>query len=408
MFLARLFPLSEKSALNLMSHFNLENVTTYRTDPNCSEEKEAMEVEVGGDGEGKGEGGGGGGEGEGASTSQQLPIDFNLYHKLWSLQEFFHQPTLCFSSEQWKTFAANTEEVLRAFSSYKLEEVAMRSNAKDRKGQASSELSTANASSADLTESHYFAKFLTSEKLINLQLQDSHFRRHIMIQMLVLFQYLTADVKFKMATQALSDSQELWVKEMTNKLYQLLQETPPNGVRFAAYVKEVLQAEEVWITWKNDGCQSFERQPLADGGEDGNRSKKYSRKRHIGNSCNHGSKKLDMGSKELSRLWNLCPDNLQACRSKTRMFVPVPEQFLDEAIQQADPEARIEAEYKVINNPNFSWQSLRLLSRSSAHFFQNTTAQIRPLPEYLDHVITQTGKDFAQLTTNSNGSSSAQ
>ena len=29
LFLARLFPLSEKSALNLMSHFNLENITTF-------------------------------------------------------------------------------------------------------------------------------------------------------------------------------------------------------------------------------------------------------------------------------------------------------------------------------------------------------------------------------------------
>jgi THO complex subunit 1 len=43
----------------------------------------------------------------------------------------------------------------------------------------------------------YFSKYLTSEKLLDLQLNDSNFRRQILIQFLILFQYLSADVKFK-------------------------------------------------------------------------------------------------------------------------------------------------------------------------------------------------------------------
>ena len=101
-----------------------------------------------------------------------------------------------------------------------------------------------------------------------------------------------------------------------------------------------------------------------------------------------------MGSAELSRLWNLCPDNLEACKLKSRVFVPDMTRFLEEPLEQADPDAMIEPEYKVVNNPNFTWQALRLLSQSSAHFFQNTTAQIRQLPEYLEHVIVQTGKEL--------------
>ena len=46
-------------------------------------------------------------------------------------------------------------------------------------------------------EEAYFAKFLTSERLLTLQISDSNFRRHILVQILTLFQYLTADVKFK-------------------------------------------------------------------------------------------------------------------------------------------------------------------------------------------------------------------
>jgi len=104
LFLARLFPLSEKSALNLMSHFNLENVTTYNREAGMGEEKEvkekdeeAMEIDD-----------------LDASLDSNAPIDYNLYHKLWSLQDFFRQPTQCFLPDQWKLFTTNVQEVLQA------------------------------------------------------------------------------------------------------------------------------------------------------------------------------------------------------------------------------------------------------------------------------------------------------
>lgn len=44
---------------------------------------------------------------------------------------------------------------------------------------------------------HFFAKFLTNPKLLALQLSDSNFRRAILVQFLILFQYLQVSVKFK-------------------------------------------------------------------------------------------------------------------------------------------------------------------------------------------------------------------
>lgn len=44
---------------------------------------------------------------------------------------------------------------------------------------------------------HYFAKFLTNQKLLELQLSDVNFRRYVLVQFLELFQYLNATVKFK-------------------------------------------------------------------------------------------------------------------------------------------------------------------------------------------------------------------
>ena len=383
LFLARLFPLSEKSALNLMSHFNQDNVTTYNKEAGKDiavetaeavtrqeeVEGEMMEVDKNRDD---------------LSDDASLPVDFNLYHKLWALQDLFCQPVQCYSTDQWKILTVNVEEVLRAFSSFKLEDVQQVSRKK-----ASGHLQQQKSTLVEYSEPHYFAKFLTSEKLMNLQLRDSHFRRHILLQMLVLFHYLVGDVKFKTSAQHLQESQATWIREMTDHVYSLLQETPPQGAEFAAYVKHIFKEEENWVAWKNDGCPSYEKPPLALSTE------VYTPMEHLGDiHAKSPKQRYNLGNTELTRLWNLCPDNLEGCRKKSRKFVPNMQKFLGETIEQADPAARIEPEYKVINNPNFSWQALRLLSQSSTHFFQNTTAQIKSLPEYLEHVAVQTGKDF--------------
>lgn len=43
----------------------------------------------------------------------------------------------------------------------------------------------------------YFAKYLTSQKLLDLQLHDVNFRRSVLLQFLIVFQYFTSAVKFK-------------------------------------------------------------------------------------------------------------------------------------------------------------------------------------------------------------------
>jgi len=46
-------------------------------------------------------------------------------------------------------------------------------------------------------QQHYFAKFLTNQKLLELQLSDANFRRYVLLQFLIVFQYLNSPVKFK-------------------------------------------------------------------------------------------------------------------------------------------------------------------------------------------------------------------
>ncbi|XP_042299168.1 THO complex subunit 1 isoform X1 [Sceloporus undulatus] len=395
LFLARLFPLSEKSAnwppsqrannfiaatallvtgLNLQSQFNLENITVFNTSEQEStlgqkhveEREEGMEVEEGEMGDDE------------ASTSCSIPIDYNLYRKFWSLQDYFRNPVQCYEKISWKTFLKYSEEVLAVFKSYKLDDT----QASRKKLE---ELKTGG-------EHVYFAKFLTSEKLMDLQLSDSNFRRHILLQYLILFQYLKGQVKFKSSNYILTDEQSLWIEDTTKLVYQLLSENPPDGERFSKMVEHILNTEENWNSWKNEGCPSFVKERPSDSKP----IKPFVRKRpapedFLGKGPN---KKILMGNEELTRLWNLCPDNLEACKSESREYMPTLEEFFEGAIEQADPENMVDKEFKVVNNSNYGWRALRLLARRSPHFFQPTNQQFKSLPEYLENMVIKLAKEL--------------
>lgn len=83
LFLAKFFPFSERSGLNIVSEFNLENLTEY-----------------GNDGKDNGEGF------VDVSEITPLQIDYNLYCKFWALQDFFRNPNQCYNIVQWKTFSS--------------------------------------------------------------------------------------------------------------------------------------------------------------------------------------------------------------------------------------------------------------------------------------------------------------
>uniref|UniRef100_A0A9L0STE4 THO complex subunit 1 n=1 Tax=Equus caballus TaxID=9796 RepID=A0A9L0STE4_HORSE len=300
LFLARLFPLSEKSGLNLQSQFNLENVTVFNTNEQEStlgqkhteDREEGMDVEEGEMGDDE------------APTTCSIPIDYNLYRKFWSLQDYFRNPVQCYEKISWKTFLKYSEEVLAVFKSYKLDDT----QASRKKME---ELKTGG-------EHVYFAKFLTSEK-------------------------------------------------------------------------HILNTEENWNSWKNEGCPSFVKERTSDTKPTRVVRKRTAPEDFLGKGPN---KKILMGNEELTRLWNLCPDNMEACKSETREYMPTLEEFFEEAIEQADPENMVENEYKAVNNSNYGWRALRLLARRSPHFFQPTNQQFKSLPEYLENMVIKLAKEL--------------
>ncbi|XP_026170044.1 THO complex subunit 1 [Mastacembelus armatus] len=374
LFLARLFPLSEKSGLNLQSQFNLDNITVFNkneqestlSQKHTEEKEDSMEVEEGEMGE------------DDAPAPCSIPIDYNLYRKFWTLQDYFRNPVQCYDKFSWMTFLKYSDETLAVFKSYKLDDM----QASKRKLE---ELRAAGG------EHVYFAKFLTSEKLMDLQLSDSNFRRHILLQYLILFQYLKGQVKFKSSSCVLNDDQATWIEDTTKLVYQLLREIPPDGDKFATMVEHILNTEENWNSWKNEGCPSFVKERTID-----DKPKRPTRKRQAPEDFlgKGPDRKIFMGNDELTRLWNLNSDNMEACKSDSREFMPSLDEFFAEAIEQADPANMVEEEYKVVRNPNYGWRALRLLSRRSPHFFQPTNQKFKSLADYLDSMVSKLAKEL--------------
>lgn len=86
LFLAKFFPFSERSGLNIVSEFNLENITEYGQDP------DDMDIQT-----------------EIPSSSEEqrnIIIDFTFYSKFWQLQDFFRNPNQCYNKIQWKQFCS--------------------------------------------------------------------------------------------------------------------------------------------------------------------------------------------------------------------------------------------------------------------------------------------------------------
>lgn len=358
LFLAKFFPFSERSGLNIVSEFNLENVTEYGTDP--SDDDGISDISKPG--------------------QEKHIIDFTFYCKFWQLQDFFRNPNQCYNKVQWKLFSSHATNVLNTFHGIKLDYV------------------TSTEKSSNLG---YFAKYLTSQKLLDLQLHDVNFRRSVLLQFLIVFQYFTSTVKFKSDAHELKNDQKEWISTNTEKVYNLLRETPPDGEEFAQIVKNILHREELWNAWKNDSCPEIKKtlpQPV-----EVSESKRDADKPFLGDIIKDANNqgKYYIGSGELTKLWNQCPNNLEAC--KGRNFLPTLEEFFAEPIQQLETYHKIDD--SILKDGSLGWRALRLLARRSPQFFTYGTTVTNSLSSYLEVMIKRIahekpGKEVTQETQN--------
>eukprot|EP00958_Prasinococcus_capsulatus_P006133 scaffold585_cov311-Prasinococcus_capsulatus_cf.AAC.3 len=111
--------------------------------------------------------------------------DAKFHRSFWSLQQYFSSPPLVTSSDdKWSEFVATSELSLSAFESHTL------NLSRPKVAGADDDDGVAAAGKRAAAQRTYAIKYLTSRRLIRLQLRDVDFRRTILVQFLILLGYL--------------------------------------------------------------------------------------------------------------------------------------------------------------------------------------------------------------------------
>ncbi|KDB25972.1 hypothetical protein H109_02173 [Trichophyton interdigitale MR816] len=288
-FLFQSFPLGDKSSVNLRGEYHTENVTTFDVQPQAqAESDEVMDIDIQ--------------EGETQvsnakstdqeSTTAHAPLESTndatpqrakapsiqpeleldtLYAAFWSLQESFSKPIRLFDTTHFASLKSGLEATLSSFRkvSSKLEVRSttkgsdeLRRGTKRKRGEGGSDLPNS-----------FNPKYLTSRDLFELEINDVSFRRHILVQALILLDFLlslTPKSKAKLAdstnksvlySYVLSDEDAKWATQMRSSIASYLQKGA-DGKFYFRMVDTVLTRDKNWVRWKAEGCPPIEQPPV--------------------------------------------------------------------------------------------------------------------------------------------------
>ena len=332
--LSSLYPLSERSALNLGGNYNVGNTVELDTRHfNADTAKESGKK--GGDG-----------------TEDGVVVDGAFYETFWSLQKFFGNPPEALESPTgWNDFVKSLSAVLDNFETHRLDKTAGASG-------------TAPDHSIDPDVG---TKYLTAAPLLHLQLRDPSFRRHFLLQCAVFLGFCTAPLYKGVDAKA--------AKAVNKRVMAAIRQTPPLGDSFADAVALAMRREEGWVLWKRENCKDFER--VAEAPKPPPLPAPAMRKRPRPGAATSSvppERRVRLGNPELDRLWNLSEDNAGALGDK-KDAAPTARDYLQNVIDDMDPEAQIEEAYKSKNDKTYAWKALRLIAKADMGAFQRLGAE---------------------------------
>ncbi|KND05198.1 uncharacterized protein SPPG_00858 [Spizellomyces punctatus DAOM BR117] len=375
MFMANVYPLSERSGVNLRGEFNVKNETHYEGE----DIQDPMDID----------------EADALNSSQE-----SLYRIFWHLQRFFANPSLLWQTANFNRFQKGIDATLKRFDDINKETTSQSAKHKDdkqgshdrkrkhRASDSSEQIDAAKHPSANGKIELFFPKFLTSPNLFDLELRDPYFRRQILAQFSIILQYLsvlTQDEKDKVAKEfaenkdsilnkavqqayTLTSEQEAWVKDARNRAYSVSEATYPYGKLFARNLSTVITHERNWIEWKNRSCQTFETPRIKV--EEGAAKPKLQ-----GSDAVRRSNWL--GSDHMTSLWAQGDKAEEVMRdAKRRRMMPALDTLLEQLDEQLDDSGNltggIEEEYALHKDMRFSWRSYRVAMRHHMYLFHGS------------------------------------
>ncbi|KAG0052920.1 hypothetical protein BGZ83_001941 [Gryganskiella cystojenkinii] len=348
MLLSSVFPLTERSGVNVRGDFNTENVTHIENEdlsiipeivstPIEESSGEKMDVDDDSGAPSKSA------SSEVAKREDGPKKDADFYKEFWGLQNLFSNPHLLVKNpENMKKLQLGIERTLNKFAAIEEKESKSRGQRKGSVDASADTRSTSDSSKSQSTArgdgktvvstkrkhvqikdvdagpSTYFPKFLTSPKLLQLEIVDPYFRKHILVQFLIVIQYLqhhstsTIDAyaklpvtnKFFHPQWALEDKDREWTEECRPRILRAIKAVgeETGDLSFYSSVRSVLSDEESWIQWKAENCHSFEKPSMSPEEVKAIQEKRQKLSQSL------TPLKEKMGCRTLSKVWKLAED----------------------------------------------------------------------------------------------------
>ena len=353
-FLFQTFPLGDKSSVNLRGEFHVENTTKFEVSESESRQNgEKMDVDAEPAKVESETPKAGTPQPASKSGSKAVPIkpppkkeeeallsNSDLYPIFWRLQQDFSEPTRLFAPAHFQKFKKGLAYTVTKFK--KTPTVVQTLAAEDTKRGTKRKLDEDDMNGSPGSSSDHFAdqynpKYLTSRDLFDLELSDQSFQRHVMVQSLILIDFLlslTERAKKRLATletpnksmlynYTLSEEDGRWATASRQIISNYLS-TTSDGKLFNRMVDTVLVRDKNWIRWKVESCPSIVRGPISTQSElDARKGAKH---------ATTGRRPSDRagGAMDLSFLVKDCVDGLYTLENPTR-YNPTPiSQLLDD------------------------------------------------------------------------------
>lgn len=296
-FLARAFPLSEKSGLNIRGSFNTENVTFYEGDGTTQDNKiitkddDVPMVDPG--------------------SSANLTEEDELYRKFWFLQCVFSNPVLLTTSPE--TLADFKTNVIEILSELKRREAAHNTK-RDRENEM--RRMEIELEDNDGDEGVFVPKWLTRRDLFELQLKDVTFRRSVLTQASIIVDFLlgltekakenwtsdrlNATNKSVMFPFTLSAEDEAYFLNMQKSFQKTTFTSVDFDPAYLRTINTIMQRDRYWQDWKLQNCPTFEERPL-------DREEVLEAKKKLENTLSKPRKKFwnAMGTAPLTKIWKI-------------------------------------------------------------------------------------------------------
>ncbi|KAJ1964780.1 hypothetical protein IWQ62_002836 [Dispira parvispora] len=356
--LASVFPLSDRSGVNLRGDFHVENTTEYATDPSVQTDPPGHEI---------------------------------LYQSLWSIQAYFAQPSLLFDKQSFGKFQRTLTTVLDEF-----QRVVNESRTTETSQSPSPDILSAES---PVDQAPWNPKYLTNPSLLLLQIVDAQFRRQVMVQVLIVFKYLllfTPENKQQSIvpgrpvnkqlqhTYTLEPAAQEWVLKTQESVLDFLRDTCTTGKEFTKAVLLILRHDEHWVQWKQANCPPIELNTvLSELLQDF-----QVQVTDLRAATPNVPMRFAVGTNELTALWCMNENHLEELSTnRLQNAVPNLESFLFDVADeypQPDEWTDLTEEAKDYHHARM-WQALRLASQSHLKKFPKAGPNF--LKELCDEVI---------------------